>query len=131
MPYTVNLRENQAVPERFDVTWTPTVLVLDPEGTERHRIEGYMPNREFRAQLEMGLARAAFKAGRFDEAEQRYGHVVSAYSDTPAAAEALYWRGVSHYKGTNEGAALGEVARQLKEQYPESEWAKKAVVWSA
>ena len=113
------------------MTWTPTILVLDPEGVERHRIEGYMPNREFRAQLEMGLARAAFKTGQFEEAETRYERVAAEYGDTPVAPEALYWRAVSHYKGKNDGAALGAVARELQERYPQSEWATKAAVWAS
>ena len=112
------------------MTWTPTVLVLDPTGTERQRVEGYMPNREFRAQLEIGLARAAFKSGRFEDAEDLYGRVAAGYAGMPAAAEALYWRAVSRYKGKGEGAALGEVAAQLSREYPNSEWATKATVWA-
>ena len=32
------------------------MLILDPNGEERYRIEGYLPVEEFRAQLELGLA---------------------------------------------------------------------------
>jgi outer membrane protein assembly factor BamD (BamD/ComL family) len=125
----VNLRENHEVPARFDVSWTPTVLIMDPDGTERHRIEGYLPNREFRAQLELGLARSAFKAGRFDEAEKRYDQLVRSYEATPAAPEALYWRAVSRYKGTGDPSSLGAVADELAQRYPGSEWATRASIW--
>lgn len=126
----MNLRENREVPARFDVTWTPTVLVMDPEGAERHRIEGYLPNREFRAQLELGLARTAFKAGTFDRAEELYGRIVESYPDTPAAPEALYWRAVSRYKGAGDASALGAVTQELNQRYPGTEWAKRASVWA-
>jgi hypothetical protein len=129
VPFTVNLRENKEVPQRFDVSWTPTILVVDPDGAERHRIEGYMPNREFRAQLELGLARVAFKASRFDESERRYADVARNYGDTPAGPEALYWRAVSRYKGTNDPSPLGEVAKELAERYPGSEWTTRSQVW--
>ena len=106
------------------------MLILDPQGEERWRVEGYLPKKEFRAQLEMGLARIDFMRKRWDEAEQRYARVVEDYGDTVAAPEAVYWRGVSKYKRTNDHTVLGEVAEQLTQKYGESVWAQKASVWS-
>ena len=106
------------------------MLVLDSDGVERWRVEGYLPNSEFRAQLEMGLARVAFMHKRWAEAEQRYGQVVERYPDSKAAPEAVYWRGVSRYKATNDHTVLGEVAEQFKQKYQESIWAEKSSVWS-
>ena len=106
------------------------MLILDSDGTERLRIEGYLPKDEFRAQLEMGLARVAFMRKRWDEAERRYAQVVERYPDSKVAPEAVYWRGVSRYKQTNDHTVLGEVPEQLNEKYPDSVWALKASVWS-
>jgi hypothetical protein len=57
---------------RFDVTWTPTVLIFDSKGAEKYRMEGYLPQDEFQAQLEMGLGRIACKEKRWAEAGQIY-----------------------------------------------------------
>ena len=46
------------------------MLIFDADGTERHRIEGYLPNVEFRAQLELGLARVAFMHKQWADAER-------------------------------------------------------------
>jgi hypothetical protein len=124
------VREDHSTPARFDATWTPTIVILDPDGVERHRIEGYMPNREFRSQLEMGLARTAFKTGRFEDAERLYGSVAEKYADAPAAPEALYWRAVSRYKGTGDPSSLGEVAGELARKHPGNEWTTKAGIWA-
>ncbi len=97
---------------------------------ERFRIEGYLPRDEFRAQLELGLARVAFMYKKWAEAERRYGEIVQRYPGTGAAPEALYWRAVSHYKGTNDHTALEQVAEEFKSRYPDSIWAKKASVWA-
>lgn len=102
---------------------------MDPKGKERFRIEGYLPKSEFRAQLELGLARIAFMHKQWEDAERRYKDVAERYRQTVAAAEAVYWRGVSHYKGTNDHTALGEVARELKEKYTESLWTLKSSIW--
>jgi hypothetical protein len=55
--------------------------------------------------------------------------VVERHPQSDAAAEALYWAGVSRYKATNDGAALSETAAAFKTRYTDSTWAKKASVW--
>ena len=64
------------------------------------------------------------------EAERRYNEVVERYSNTTAAPEAIYWRGVSRYKATNDHAVLSKIADELKEKYPGSVWTLKASIWS-
>jgi Tetratricopeptide repeat len=130
VPLEAHIKERPAYFHRFDAVWTPTVLVLDPEGTERLRLEGYLPRDEFRAHLEMGLARVAFMRKRWADAEQWYDGVVERYPDSKAAPEAVYWRGVCRYKRTSDHAALGEVADEFKQKYQDSAWALKASVWS-
>jgi TolA-binding protein len=105
------------------------VLILDPNGEERYRIEGYLPVAEFRAQLEMGLARVAFMSKDFADAERRYAAVLDRYANTKAAPEALYWKGVSHYKATNDHTVLGELPGMFRQQYPDSIWAMKSAAW--
>jgi thioredoxin-related protein len=125
-----HIKEHPAYFHRFGAVWTPTVLIMDYDGVERLRIEGYLPKEEFRAHLEMGLARVAFMGKKWADAERRYAEVVERYPDSKVAAEAVYWKGVSRYKQTNDHTVLGEVPEQLKEKYADTVWALKASVWS-
>ena len=125
-----HIKEKPAYFHRFDAVWTPTVLILDTDAKERVRVEGYLSKEEFRARLENGLGRVAFTHKRWEEAERRYGEVAERYPQTIAAAEAVYWRGVSRYKRTNDHTVLGEVAEEISRKHPDSEWALKASVWS-
>ena len=100
-----------------------------PDGKERQRLEGYLSKDEFRANLEMGLARIAFRNKRWGDAEKRYGDIARNYPNSAAAPEALYWEAVSHYKGTNDHTSLGGVVEKLK-RYPDSVWAEKAIPWA-
>ena len=129
LPVEAHIKEHPAWFHRFDATWTPTVLVLDSKGAERYRIEGYLPKEEFEAQLQMALARIAFKEKRWPDAERIYGEVIGKYPNTSVAPEARYWRAVSHYKGTNDHTVLGQVAEELQVSSPESIWTKKALPW--
>jgi hypothetical protein len=131
IPAKFHVKEQSDAFKRFNAMWTPTVLVLDDQGTERHRIEGFLPAEDFRAQLSLGLGKAAFAASRWGEAEEHFRGVVRDVPKSEAAAEALYWAGVSKYKATNDAGALAETGRELKSRYPESTWSKKGSVWAA
>ena len=109
--------------------WTPATLVLGPDGTERHRIEGFLPADDLLAQLSLGLGQVAFARNQWTDAERQLRVVVDDFPDSDAAPEALYWTGVAKYKGANDKAALPDTARKLSERFPDSVWAKKASVW--
>ena len=109
--------------------WTPTVLLLDSDGRERLRLEGYLPNDEFVAALESGLGRIAFVQKRYADAEHWYGHVVTGFARSHSAPEAMYWQAVAHYKASNDHSVLGKVAEELRSTYTSSIWASKAIPW--
>lgn len=81
--------------------------------------------------MSLGLAHSAFARGRFAEAEPLFREIVDKYPNSDAAPEALYWAGVSRYKGSGEAAALGDTARAFSSRYTDTSWAKKASVWKA
>lgn len=135
VPIRIHVRDADNVyarlSQQLNVQWTPTVLILDEDGVERHRIEGFLPVDDFLAQLKLGLARIAFQRGAFDEAERRFRQVVEEHPQSEAAPEALYWAGVSRYKGKGDASALAETASAFTTRYTDSAWAKKASVWRA
>ncbi len=98
---------------------------MDADGVERYRIEGYLPKSWFRARLELGLGRVLFTGKKW-----AYAAVAERYADTAVAAEAIYWRGVSRYKATNDHTVLGEVAKELGEKYSGDEWTLKSLPWA-
>jgi hypothetical protein len=134
VPVRVHVREQadafKRLGEKYDAQWTPTLLVLDADGTEHHRVEGFLPVDDLLAQLILGRAQVAFARKDFASAERLFREVVDTHGDTDAAAEAQYWAGVSRYKGTGDGAALAETARQFETRYKDTPWAKKASVWA-
>jgi hypothetical protein len=129
IPVKIHVKENPAGFERFGAQWTPTIIIADPGGTERYRFEGYLPPDEYMAQVLLGLAKVAFTANDFAKSEQIYRDIVKRFPKSAAAPEALYWAGVSRYKGANDATALKETAEAFRSQYADSQWAKKASVW--
>lgn len=134
VPVRIHVRDQAAdwkrLGERYGVQWTPTVLVVDASGVERHRLEGFLPATDFAAQLALGLAKSAFGTGRFAEAEEQFRKLVQDYPNTEPAPEALYWAGVSRYKSSGDAAALAETAKGFRDRYQDTSWAKKSSVWA-
>jgi TolA-binding protein len=132
-PVRVHVRdqkdEYKRLSERYNVQWTPTILILDSEGQERHRIEGFLPVDDFLPQLALGLAKSAFQRGDYVDAERRDREIVERFPSSDAAAEALYWAGVSKYKASGDAGALRATAAAFRERYQNTPWAKKASVW--
>ena len=124
----IHVKEQPETFKRFGAQWTPTLVVLDPDGAERYRFEGYLPAEEFLSQLEFGLAKSAFARDQWADAERRFRMIVQQFPKSEAAPESLYWAGVAKYKA-GDAAALKETADLLKKNYQGSVWAKKASVW--
>jgi len=105
------------------------VLLLDSDGKEQVRLEGYLPNHDFLAALESGLGRIAFVHKQFADAERWYNDVITRFGKSHSAAGAMYWRTVAQYKATGDHTVLGKVAQELRSHYPASLWAAKAIPW--
>ena len=125
----MHIKENPRNFHRFDAVWTPTVVVMDPEGKERWRLEGYLPKDDFRAFLEMGLARVAFIKKDWADAERRYTAVIDNHPDSHYAPQAAYYRGVSRYSASHDAAELANTATVLSENYAGNEWQLRSIPW--
>jgi outer membrane protein assembly factor BamD (BamD/ComL family) len=115
--------------KRFNVRWTPTVLILGPDGSEGRRIEGYLPADEMLTQIQLGLGFLAVNRKDWDAARREFEQVVEQFPNTTGAPEALYWSGVAKYSASHDAAALKETGRSFRERYTDTAWAKRASIW--
>lgn len=129
VPVTIHIKEQPQTFERFKAKWTPTILVMDAEGNEHHRLEGFMDVEDYLAQLELGLAKMHFDQLQYHEAEKLFRAIYKNYPKAGASPESVYWAGVSAYKASKKVESLVETGKLLKELYPESEWSRKSEVW--
>lgn len=134
LPARVHVKDDadafQRYGQKYNAQWTPTILELDSDGVEQARIEGFLPNDDFLAQLMLGRAHMDFKQGKWPEAEKRFRAIVEKLPNTDAGPEAQYWAGVSRYKATNDPKALKDTARAFSQRYKDTSWAKKASIWA-
>lgn len=105
------------------------MLLLDSDGKEQVRLEGYLPKEDFVAALMSGLGRIAFVQKKYADAERWYGNVVARFGQTHVAPEAMYWRAVSQYSASPDHTVLATVAENLRSKYRSSVWASKTIPW--
>jgi len=129
IPIRIDVRGQPELMERFNVQWTPTILILGPDGREHHRIEGFLAADDFLAQLALGLGHVARARQQWDEAIARYEGILARHPEAEAAPAAQYWRGVSRYKKSGDPAELAATTKAFQERYADTPWATKASVW--
>ena len=74
--------------QRFGVQYTPTVVILDEDGTERHRSIGFLPPQEFIPSILMAIGKVHYEGGRFKKAATVLGKLVSTYPQSSVVPEA-------------------------------------------
>lgn len=114
----------------FRITWTPTIIVLDFYGKEHYRSVGFLSPEELVPSLLLGMAKLDFDMNEHNDAILHLNTLLHSYPKSAAAPEGVYLRGVSRYKGSHQAQALKDAYEQLKSEYPESEWARRAQPYS-
>lgn len=124
----VHVKEQPTMWHRYGIRWTPTVLILSPDGERVRRIEGFLPEDDFLGQLDLALGDVAANAKQWKDAERWFDEAAK-HEKTDAGPEGMYWRGVARYSASHDGAVLGALRKELEGRYPASSWARRSVVW--
>lgn len=117
---------HESLAKKFGITWTPTLITLDPEGEEHHRTVGFLDPDELIPSLLLGKAKTAFDQENFEKAISTLETIRRDHPKSGSTPEAIYLYGVSRYKSTHDAKPLKEAYEKLKAEYPDSEWTKRA-----
>lgn len=117
---------NKALMEKYTVSWTPTLLVLDTDLKEHYRAIGFFTADDLISTLETARGRWALDTEQLPEARTIFEEVISCYPDANAAAEAIFFLGVTKYKMTHDPKPLRETYEQLQAKFPGNIWTKQA-----
>lgn len=126
VPVKMEVQQELAAVSRYGIAWTPALLLLDEQGVEQYRAEGYFSPEDLLARLSLGFGRCCLNLGRFDRACARFEEVVNRHQGSDAGAEALYWLGVAQLKESGDPNRLRACWQKLIQNYPASDWAKRA-----
>jgi len=126
----VDVEQRKDLVSQHSVDWTPTFVVFGPTAGESYRWVGYLPEDDFLGQLNMALAKTAFREGDYKNAERHFDEVMIKFPLTELAPEASYYIGVCRYRYSSDPSWLGWTYNNMKDAYPDSPWTLKASAWS-
>lgn len=123
----INIAESSSEPviTRYRHIWTPDLRLLEPDGNELYRWNGYLPPFEFAARLIAAVGQARLRLREFDAAAGAYNDVLLRFPTSYAAAEAQYFLAVAEYRKSHESSDLLRGWHSLEKTYPYSEWTVK------
>jgi TolA-binding protein len=111
--------------QKYRHIWTPDLHILEADGNELYRWNGYLPPFEFAPQLLAAVAQAHLRLKRFDSAIDMYEDVLKRFATSLVAPEAQYFLAVSKYRKTHESSELMRGWHELEKTFPASEWTVK------
>jgi hypothetical protein len=112
--------------KRFIVSWTPTLIVLDAQGKEHHRIVGFVPTDDFMANLKLGKGKEFFDRFRFADANKAFRALIEQHPNAGVVPEAVFYTGVTDYWSSHDPKGLRRAYDTLTARFPQSEWARRA-----
>lgn len=125
VPVQVNIRTDTQALQKYQAFWTPSIVVLQGDGSVIYRSEGWLPAPEFATMLALARGYYLHRRKRQGQAAMAFNDMVTRYPRSPFAPEAQYMLGVCAYlDGSHEEQE--EAWRLLLQWYPDSIWATKA-----
>lgn len=116
----------QPLAGRFRVVWTPTLIILDSDGNELYREEGFLPPERIVPVLMLGIGKVQIHTRKFKEAVTSLSQLVATYPKSEVAPEAMYFAGVARFRETNDLRVMRDTYESLLKAHPGSSWTIKA-----
>jgi hypothetical protein len=127
IPVQFNVVEQPEVMDQFNTPWTPTLIVQDAEGREHRRSQGYLDPKRFLGEMALAWLKDAIDRRDFNAARDRATEALElTRGDPEREPEAQYWASVAAYKASEDPNQLIQGWNRLLDQFPQSEWAKRA-----
>ena len=122
MQLSVLEERNQPVMERYQQVWTPTIVLIYPDGRAFYEWNGYLPPTHYLGHLLLGRGKGALKRHRHEEAARLFDAAAAQDPCDGVGPEARYWGSVARYKGSGKPDDLLGGWQRLRQEYPDSEW---------
>ncbi|MBA4395465.1 MAG: hypothetical protein C0407_18090 [Desulfobacca sp.] len=111
----------------FNIKWTPTMITLDENGKEHHRVVGFLPPEQFIPAMLLGISKVNFDLEKFENALADLEKIITEFPESKAIPEAIFLRGVAGYKSSHDPKPLKAAYEKLQAEYPTSEWTDRAL----
>lgn len=111
---------------RYQVRWTPCLLVFDSDEFRQQRAIGYQSPEELMAWVTLGAGKSRFSAGYWGSAEGFFQEVFTKYPESTSAPQAFYFHAVAQFRQDHNPTHLKTLHHKLSSDYPDSIWVERS-----
>ncbi|MBN1545454.1 MAG: thioredoxin family protein [Syntrophaceae bacterium] len=112
--------------KNYNVKFTPTCLLVNPEGNEEERTTGFLEEKGLMAFLLLGLSKSYYDMGLLEEGRECVEILTRDYPESAQAPEAFFLRGIYRYHADQNRDHFKEAFEILNDRYQDSIWMKRA-----
>lgn len=120
VPLRLDILKEHQVRSRYAAVWTPSFYVLDYREKMYFSLPGYLPPKDFRILMRLGLAAYYIPRGKYKEANDILTNGLEKFAGNPGAATLMFWRGMANYLKTYDSQQFREEMMDIRETYPDS-----------
>jgi len=110
----------------YNVKFTPTCILLNPEGNEEERSTGMLEVNALMAFLLLGMAKSYYDLGMLEEGRECVEILTRDYPGSAQAPEGFFMRGIFRYHVDHNRDHFKESYEILDARYPKSIWMKRS-----
>lgn len=126
VPVQIQVDKAGELGERYNLRWTPHLVMLTGEEKVAHMTTGWMSPAELLPWVMMGLAKAALIEKDWSEAKRHCQEILDQYPGSFVASQAVYYRGVSDFLADHDAQHLKDLLAVLQKDHPGSKWTMRA-----
>lgn len=120
----LDIRKDREVRRSFGAYWTPSIYFVDHNGNSFYHFNGYLPPKEFRIILRLGLTETIMPRGRYDDIIKIIDQDIDDFKNNSSLPKLLVQRELARYIRMKDNSQLKAVLKEIQKNFPESPEAK-------
>lgn len=120
IPLKLDLLKEREIRKLLGAYWTPAIYFLDTNGSSYYHFNGYLPAKEFRAMMRLGIAETIMPRGRYDDIINIIDKDIEELAETSFYPKLLTIREVARYIKIKDNSILRKTLKEIQEMYPHS-----------
>lgn len=120
----LDLIKDREIRRSLGAFWTPAIYFLDHNGNSYYHFNGFLPPKEFRAMLRLGISETIMPRGKYEDIINIIDKDLDYFSDSPLYQNLLVQREIARYIKTKDNSILKKTLKEIQQKYPDSIEAK-------
>ncbi len=116
----LDLIKDREIRRSLGAYWTPAIYFLDHNGNSYYHFNGYLPPKEFRAMLRLGISETIMPRGKYEDIIKIIDKDLDYFTDSSLYQNLLVQREIARYIKTKNNTPLKETLKEIQAKYPDS-----------